>query len=262
MNESGYVYGGAATDEELSRIRYVEAWADPLTIRQLEAIGVSSGWRCADVGAGGGSVARWLAERVGPSGAVIAADIDVRFLSDLPANVEVRTHDVVNDRLEPDSYDLVHCRALLLHLADPRGALVRMVSAVKPGGWLLAEDADWGLCTIAGHADAAWATGYLHDVWARHAREGIRYPYFGRRLPGLVAELGLDSVYGEVVAPITREGTTSHELIRLTVRALRQANIRVGASEHDLDRLESVLADPSIVLLGLASVSLRGRRSV
>ncbi len=262
MTERGYVYAGATDEEELARVRLLETWADPLTIRRLEAIGVVAGWRCADIGAGGGSIARWLAQCVGPSGSVVATDIDLRFLTDLPANVQARRQDIRKDDLESDSYDLVHCRTLLMHLSEPRPALDRMVSALKPGGWLLVEDADWGLCTAAGHADAAWATGYLHTFWARHAEADIRHPYFGRTLPGLVTELGLGRVDGELTAPVIRHGDPSLELIRQTVRSLRRASIRVGAVEAELDRLDSVLASPSIVLLGLASVSVRAQKSL
>lgn len=262
MTESDYVYASAPDEDERGRVRYLEAWADPITIRHLEAIGVGVGWRCAEVGAGAGSVARWLADRVGTLGSVVATDIDLRFLKDLPANVEVRRQDISKEDLEPEIYDFVHCRVLLLHLAHPREALVRMQSGLKPGGWLLVEDADWGLCTVAGHSDAAWATHCLHDLWARQARAGIRQPYFGRLLPGLVAEVGLECLGGEVTAPVTCQGDPAFELIRLTVRALRNASVALGASEQDLDRLDSVLASPSIVLLGVASVSVRGRKPV
>jgi len=260
MTEPGYVFAGTAAEGERDRMRHLEAWADPLTIRQLEAIGVASGWQCVDVGAGAGSVAKWLAERVGPSGTVVATDIDLRFLTELPNNVAVRRHDIMKADLAPHSYDLVHCRTLLMHLSDPREALGRMVSALKPRGWLLAEEADWGLCTIAGHPDAAWATEYLHGLWCRHAQAGIRQPYFGRKLPGLVAEFGLECLDGEVAAPVTRAGDRALELTRLTVRSLRPASIDLGALEPDLDRLDSVLETASIVLLGVASVSVRGRR--
>ena len=43
-----------------------------------------AGWRCLDVRAGSGSVATLLAHRVGPSGTVVAADIDLRFPQTCP----------------------------------------------------------------------------------------------------------------------------------------------------------------------------------
>src|SRR5207253_1047892 len=134
------------------------------------------GWRCLEVGAGAGSVARWLAGKVGPSGTVVASDLNPRFLDDVPANVEVRQHDVAKDDLEVGAYDLVHSRLLLMHLPEPAGALEKMVRAVKPGGWLVTEEADWGLFALEGHPDAPWATTLVHDLFARHAEAGVRYP--------------------------------------------------------------------------------------
>ena len=40
-------------------------------IRHLAEIGVGSGWHCWEVGAGGGSIATWLCDRVGGSGRVL-----------------------------------------------------------------------------------------------------------------------------------------------------------------------------------------------
>ena len=67
-------------EEERQRLVLLEEAHDPVTIRQLEAVEVGKGWRCAEVGAGAGSIARWLAERVGATGRVIALDLDTRFL--------------------------------------------------------------------------------------------------------------------------------------------------------------------------------------
>ena len=86
--------------------------------------------------------AGWPAGRAG--GRVVATDADPRFLAGTAvAGIEVRRHDILAGPLEPGRYDLVHCRALLCHLADPLRALRNMAGAVRPGGWLLVEDADY-----------------------------------------------------------------------------------------------------------------------
>ena len=63
-----------ALDLEQSRLRLLQEYHDPLTIRQLDAIGAGAGWRCLDVGAGGGSVTQMLGERVSRTGSVLAVD--------------------------------------------------------------------------------------------------------------------------------------------------------------------------------------------
>src|SRR5271154_7189425 len=79
---------------ESQRLHYGQAVHDPPTVECLEAIGVARGWRCLDVGAGAGSITRWLAQRVGPEGHVVALDYNTRFLTGLPNNVTVRQADV------------------------------------------------------------------------------------------------------------------------------------------------------------------------
>ena len=97
---------------ERERLALLTQHADPITTRRLTDLGARPGWRCLDVGAGDGSVARWLAALVGPEGRVVATDLNPRFLAGhgLP-NLEVRRHNILEDELEPAHYDLVHCRA-------------------------------------------------------------------------------------------------------------------------------------------------------
>jgi hypothetical protein len=104
------------------RLAALEQSYDPASFRRAEALGVGPGWTCLDVGAGGGSVARWLADRVGPSGRVVATDLDVRFLG---PPLEVREIDVRTGELEPAAYDLVHTRLVLLHIPEREQVLTR-----------------------------------------------------------------------------------------------------------------------------------------
>src|SRR5262245_22870788 len=61
---------------EHERLRLLESHVDPLSVAAIEAVGLSRGARCLEIGAGAGSIARWLAERVGDPGLVVATDLD------------------------------------------------------------------------------------------------------------------------------------------------------------------------------------------
>jgi SAM-dependent methyltransferase len=254
------VFGDVADEAERTRLRLLEEWADPNTIRHLGQVGVGPGWRCLEVGAGAGSVARWLAAEVGPSGLVVASDLNPRFLDDVPANVEVRRHDIVDDDLDVGAFDLVHSRLLLMHLTDAERALEKMVRALKPGGWLVTEEADWGLFVLHGHPDAPWATSFVHELFARHAEAGIRYPYFGRGHPAFVAVRGLENVGAAGMTGVAYGNDESATVYRLTFVGLRPVNQSVGASDADLDRLAAVLESPDVVITGVTIVTAWGRK--
>src|SRR3954469_8319828 len=97
---STYIFD-QAWHQEHGRLRALEELYDEATLARLTALGVGAGWRCLEIGCGAGSVARWLAERVGAQGRVVATDLDPRFMvGEIPARLEVRRHDIVADPLE------------------------------------------------------------------------------------------------------------------------------------------------------------------
>ena len=63
------------------RLELLEQCWDPGSHETLRSVGPQPGWRCLEVGGGGGSIARWLCDAVGPSGAVVTIDLDTRFLA-------------------------------------------------------------------------------------------------------------------------------------------------------------------------------------
>jgi SAM-dependent methyltransferase len=134
----------AAEDERLGLLEQIY---DPIS-RSRRAL-VQPGWRCLEVGAGRGSMVAWLAEQVGATGHVVATDVDTRYLSrlELP-NVEVIEHNILEDPIDvlrPGSFDLVCSRLMLFHLEGRQEqAISQMAECLRPGGWLLDEDADWG----------------------------------------------------------------------------------------------------------------------
>ncbi|HEY3749833.1 MAG TPA: hypothetical protein VGL80_11565, partial [Pseudonocardiaceae bacterium] len=69
---------------------------DGVTRGHFDRLGVGPGWRCWEVGAGGRSIPEALAAAVGPTGYVLATDIDPAWL-DPHGTYEVRRHDIVAD---------------------------------------------------------------------------------------------------------------------------------------------------------------------
>lgn len=253
-NDDRYIYD-PSLESERRRLGLLEQLNDPATIEHLEHVGVASGWRCLEIGGGGGSIARWLSDRVGPEGSVIATDLDTRFLEEIEAtNLEVRRHDILEDDLEAGSYDLVHSRFLLEHLPRYREALANMVEALAPGGWLVVEDVDFA---GALYADPEQRPGYPPDSIPTAAELSSRLmtmaplrgiqPELGRRLPELLVEAGLEEVGGEGRMTFVWTGTEQAELGALSLERMLGAAVEAGAvSAEDKDRYLSIVRDPGI----------------
>jgi SAM-dependent methyltransferase len=263
MQSGDQLYFPAAidADTESARLRLLEAGRDPGTISRLDRLGISPGWRCLEVGAGAGSIARWLAERVGPAGSVLATDINPRFLIDMPAGVHVRRLDILHDDIEVDTYDLVHCRAVLMHLPDPAAAIARMVAALRPGGLFLFEEGDYGLWTYGGHPDASRMNRLATRLLTELAKAGIADPWFGRALPSLVLEADLDMHGGEVETRITRPGELAFEFERATALAVVPVMTKLGIyGEADANLMESISDHLNSVVNTMSLISVWGQK--
>ena len=136
--------------EGRARLRVLSRVVEPTTDQLLARVDVGSGWRCLDVGCGGGDVTVKVAELADP-GTVVGIDIDEPELeiarqeatASGRTNVEFRMVDAMTCDAEIDEqFDLVYARFLLTHLAEPATALAAMVNLVRPGGMLAVEDID------------------------------------------------------------------------------------------------------------------------
>lgn len=247
-----YIYDASSADE-LTRLQALERLNDPATIAHLEATGVGPGWRCLEVGGGAGSIARWLCERVGPEGRVVATDLDVRFLELIEAeNLEVRTHDIMEDELETGAFDLVHSRFLLEHLPGYRHALARMIDALAPGGWIVVEDVDFAGAIMA---DPQQRPGHPRTSVEIGAELTQRMLFFagprgiqaelGRRLPELLIEAGLEDVGGEGRTNLMWSGSEESELGRLSLERVTKVAAEAGLiTEEDRARYMRVVTEP------------------
>jgi len=253
-----YFAAGWDFEEERARLRLIEELNDPATTRRLSSLGLISGWRCLELGAGAGSIACWLAARVAPSGQVVATDIDPRFLQNTTRpNLEVRRHDIRTDALECDAYDLVHCRNLLVHLPDPEQIARRMVAALRPGGWLVAEEPDFtAMVTVSrDHSAADDFDSFLRRAYVR------AWSRFAKSLPVLVDKLGLTDCGHEVAGSVVRGGEPRARLYAETLRRSRSAYLADGIlTSEGYERLDRALHDPAFAYLAHLSVAVWGRR--
>jgi SAM-dependent methyltransferase len=157
----------------------------------LVRLGLGAGWRCVDVGAGGGDVSVALAEMVGREGRVYAVDSDPQARDEVAraaaAHAQVIALTQAGEDLSlPEEVDLAFCRFLLLHVLEPVDVVEKMGAAVRTGGWVVAQEPITSGGRIAGAA--------LSMPDAPH-------PDVGAILPALVRDAGLEVVDAWAEAP-------------------------------------------------------------
>jgi ubiquinone/menaquinone biosynthesis C-methylase UbiE len=256
---AGYVLD-AAWHAERARLDSLTALYDPGTLAICEEIGVTSGWRCLDVGAGTGTLAQALAGGVAPFGSVVAADIDTRFLAPLAGpGLEAVALDVTTEALPPGEFDLVHARLLLEHLPARSEALANMIRATKPGGWVLIEDLDWVTALVIDppsdvHSHVARA---IRSLFTRHGYD----PHYGRSLPRRLRAAGLLHVRTRAesiqVDADPERGVPQWELLADQLAPLLLAHGLVDQDE--LDAFHALLHDGHTVCFAPLMVSCWGR---
>jgi SAM-dependent methyltransferase len=254
--DRGYVLQNA-WDKERRRLALLEASLDPTTTARLIDLGVGPGWRVLEVGAGGGSIAHWLCDRVGESGRVTAVDLDPRFLrADPRPNLEIVTADVLADPIPGGDYDLVHVRALLMHLPEASRLLAALLGALRPGGVLLVEEGD------SYPLETASSAGYVEvcrrSAEAVAARGGDwSWP---RRLPEELLAAGAVEVGAACTTPMFNGGSALAEFWSLTIEQVKPLlGADAGAAEA-FAAVERDLTDPAKWFPFLAMFCAWGRR--
>ena len=266
--EPGYRLAGRGRRQiEDDRLSLLEQLFDPGSRRCRDL--VQPGWRCLEVGAGRGSMAVWLTERVGASGHVVATDIDTTYLSriELP-NLEVRQHNILEDPLdELGSFDLVCSRLMLFWLAGKQErAIRRMVECLRPGGWLVDEDGDWGTVAPVEPSHPKYAS--YHRAWRDGAWWASRGydPQFGRKLPALFDRCGLQNIHHAASAEVVRGGSSWAQWWQESLEGIRASEEADGsltdARRDEYEMLIAPLADRSFWLHNVLLHSCVGQRPI
>jgi len=235
---------------------------DGVTRGHFDRLGVGPGRRCWEVGAGGRSIPEALATAVGPTGYVLATDINTSWL-DPHGTYDVHRHDIAADPPpEPGTFDLVHARLVLVHVPDRARALATMVAALRPGGWLLLEDADTDLQPLVcldESGPAQQRANRLRRAFRQlmtHRGADLRY---GRTLPRTLREAGLVDVAAAGSFPVG--GAVCDRLEIATMRQVRAELVAARlADEAEIDAHVAAVGAGELDLTLAPLISAWGRR--
>jgi len=220
----------ATGDAAANRLRILHNVYGPGARELLVRAGIQPGMKVADLGCGTGMVTQLLAELVGPSGEVVGVDFSdaqvTQARTQLPAgvtNVRFIQASATDSGLPRETFDLVYCRFLLIHLADPEAALREMRELLKPEGIFVCEDGD---LTSAGSEPPSQLQefsnlfGALGPVW------GVDYT-LGRRLFRLVQNANFSQIGITLNQPVFASGENKR-LLELSVAEAGPSFVAAG----------------------------------
>lgn len=257
---SGYVFDNDSAHSDVQHRCLAEA-LDPFSLERLAASGVGEGWRCLDIGTGGGSVARWLARRVGPTGEVVATDVKLKPVPAEPG-LRVERHDIRRDPLPDAGFDLIHARLVLQHLPEREAVLARLPAALRPGGWLVLDEFDTGYApVVVGDERSRAAYRTFLDAKDRVFRDAGGDPGWGRQAAQRMRAVGLATVDPVVRVDVWHGGSAGARLQRIHTYQAEAAFRRAGLTDGQLAEARSVLSDPEFSFTSPVRYWILGRRA-
>jgi SAM-dependent methyltransferase len=266
LNPTDYVLATGA--KAVGRLLMLDDIYAPAGKRGLRRAGLKPGMRAADFGCGVGAMTRNLAEMVGPLGSATGIDLHQSQLAEAAnlcaarglANVSFCNADACDTRLPDNTFDLVYCRFLLIHVPDPVACLREMKRVLKPGGIVFAEDGD----LLSGGGTPPSALDHFGGLFERLGpRKGVDYR-LGRDLYHHVKRADFDDIEVDIYQPAYSRG---RERVFLKWSIEEAGNGMVGAGlltrselDHTLDQMQTASDNPDILVLMPRMSQVWGRK--
>jgi SAM-dependent methyltransferase len=160
------------------------AWLEPARARLLRRVQIAQRKLVLDLGCGPGAVSGELVRRAG--GRVVALDWSLNALT-LDSRPFAGAHRVCGDAerlpFADDMFDLIFAQFTLLWI-NAAAAVREAHRALQPGGALVALEPDYG--GLIEHPGAI----ITRPLWRSGLRRAGAEPEIGRRLPGLLRQVG------------------------------------------------------------------------
>jgi SAM-dependent methyltransferase len=248
----GYSFSNASA-HAADHLHALAELLDPGTTQLLKSLVDLRGRNCLEVGAGGGSIPRWLAASVGEQGHVTAVDLDVSHIEPHP-RLTILEHDITQADPPGGPFDVIHARLLLNHLPQRRAVLHRLAGLLARGGLLV--DEEWSpqnpsrmVAHAANTADEAvfmYFQEVLLKVLAGHGNDRF---WSVEALDAFVEE-GLVDVDAQMTSRAWRGGGSGCRLQQASLKQLRDELIGHDLTPEQLDHVYQLLGDPRFVLFG------------
>ncbi|MDA3624629.1 methyltransferase domain-containing protein [Saccharopolyspora oryzae] len=259
-DKRGYVFDNHSPHSGEQHRCLAEA-LDPITTERLAATGVTAGWHCLDVGCGGGTISRWLANRVGPTGSVLATDVKPVDVVGHP-NMTTAQHDITADPLPENHFDLIVARLVLQHLPERDEVLAKLVRALKPGGWLQIDEFDTSYEPVLLAPDEEGERVYEKFLAAKTElmRRNGGDPTWGRQVARAMRAAGLVDIDPRPSIRSRHAGSADLGLQLHHTHQLWDRLQSAGMTSDELHAVQAVMRDPSFRASSSVIYSVQGRK--
>jgi ubiquinone/menaquinone biosynthesis C-methylase UbiE len=144
-----YILDGG--DEDLRRLLSLAEVTEEMARSAFRRVGVLEGWSAIDCGCGPIGGLAVMAEMVGPAGRVVGVDFSEPTIERARSvaatlqlgNVELFAGDIheLDSAAVGGPFDLAYARHFLMHQPDPVRTLTQIAGLLRPGGWIVAQEA-------------------------------------------------------------------------------------------------------------------------
>ncbi len=151
----------------------------------LDALHLQAGHHVLDLGCGLGDDVFAIAEKIGPTGKAVGADISERMIEEatrrMPAGLsaEFLLSDAHHLPFANDAFDGVRTERLLMHVADADRVLDEITRVVRPGGRVAIFDFDWETFMVDS------SDRELTRTLLKSFADTMKHGWIGRQLPGM-----------------------------------------------------------------------------
>ena len=256
-----YVFAEHDDDQELARMRLIEAALDGTTTELLGRSGIGPNGRCLELGAGAGSVMRWMGETVGRTGRVVGVDRNTSHLRRLTAPpYELVEGDFLTAPLE-GPFDVAHCRYVLIHNVAGDEMLRTLGRLLRPGGTLVVEEPDFTSALLL-NPKAPESLQRVHRAVCRTFERRNLDPRFGLDLPEKVAATGLQILDVVSHLHLARGGSPMARLMAASATSLEGEYVDTGeATSRDVEEYVRRACDDRYWTTYYATVSVVASKS-
>ncbi len=254
-----YIFEKNAADREFDRLKMIEAATDADTVSLLEQTGIAAGWNCIELGAGAGSIAEWMGRRVGPQGLILAIDKKTEYLDRLSGPPYRLVEGEFGSLAIDPGADLLHARYVLIHNTHAEEMLAKIVTVVRPGGYVLLEEPDFTSAMRLNPLADDPQQRVNHAICRMFLNAGLE-PDYGLGLPQKAEKAGLRIVRTKARIHLSQGNQPISLLMAESALVLRKEYIGTGfATDQDIDRYVALAHDITHWSLYYSTVSVLGR---